>query len=54
MIHPLKLCKEQLHIWKICYRIGSTIAVNSDQHDDNADTSMPIFSAASLEFAVAV
>ena len=29
MIPPLKLCEEQLLTWKICCRIGSTVAVKS-------------------------
>ena len=53
MIPPLKLCKEYLLIWLICYRIGSTIAVKSSQlGGGNADTFMPIFSANTLDYLV--
>ena len=46
MILPLKLCEENLIIWKICYRIGSTVAVKSGELGViNADTFMSIFSA---------
>ena len=53
VITPLKLCQEQLVIWWICYRIGSTIAVKSGQlGGGNADTFIPIFSADTLDFLV--
>ena len=37
---------------QICYRIGSTIAVNIGQLGGNVDTFIPIFSANTLDFLV--
>ena len=39
---------------KICYRIGSTVAVKSGQLGGKADIFMPMFSADTLGFAVAI
>ena len=52
MIPPLKLCKEWLLIWQICYRIVSTIAAKSGPLGGIADTFMPMLSAYTFDFLV--
>ena len=52
MIPSPKLCEEQLLIWYIYCRIGSTIAEKIAQLGGTADTVMPIFSLDTLDFLV--
>ena len=54
VIEPPKLCEEKLHIYLICHRAGSTIALKSGQLGVSTDTLMPMFSADGLGFAVAI
>ena len=54
MITPLKQCQEKPHIWSICYKFGSTIALRSGQLGGNADICMSTFHADTLGFVVAI